>query len=146
MNWELYVAGYYAVRNFQIPRGNATNRIDRVFDIDRLPGFFRRNAHLYNEIALRYDNRPNWKQTSPGLRGEIYLAQKLGTENDSGNLLLSGLDLTAFIKVIHDRRFLVPRTVFSLLYQTDLDEPISFADYPRVLAFRGISAPRLITE
>ena len=84
------------------------------------------------------------KLTDPGLRAEVFAGQKLGTLNDSGNLLISGFDVTAFINVIHKGRFLIPRTVLTAIVQTDEDVRIAFVDYPRHPAFRGISSKALL--
>ncbi len=139
-DWELFFSTTFRQRRISDPgRGDASD-IGQVFDINQLSGFASSNRKIYNELALRYDNRENLRQALPGIRSETYVATSVGLGGDRSRLFQGGSDLTLFIPVIFERRLLVTRSVVNFLINLNDRQDIAFVDYPQTPAFRGISS------
>ena len=56
-DWQLNFSTLYSSRKIGLPATENAKRLDKVFDLERLPGYNRRSDYWYNELALLYDNR-----------------------------------------------------------------------------------------
>ncbi|MFQ5752472.1 MAG: hypothetical protein ACE5HI_10785, partial [bacterium] len=104
----------------------------------------KKGQQIYNEIAARYDTRKYRGQISPGVRVEGYAGLSIGVASDDRRFSRTGVDAALYIPVIKQTRLIVPRVIFDLVDNLNDAVPISFAEYPRQLAFRGISSTNLL--
>lgn len=143
-NWEFFLTTFYQKRTVNNPAKPHDYNIGKVFDLENLPGANIKSKKLYNEIAFRFDNRPNLSIISPGWRIEAYTGISTGFKNDNERLFRSGLDVAAFIPLVRENRLLVPRVTFNMVEDINGLDEIAFVEYPRHLTFRGINTKNLL--
>ena len=68
----------------------------------------------------------------------------MGIAGDHSHFLRTGVDAALYLPVIKQTRLIVPRIVFDMVDNLNDSVPISFAEYPRQPAFRGVSSTRLL--
>lgn len=137
-DWEFLFTSFFQRRNVHDAPADEPSRLSQVFDIDQLIGLETVQKQIYNEMSIRFDTREYQKRFSPGVHIEVYNGLALGVDQDESQYIRSGGDLTAFIPLIKDNRFLVPRLVFDHLENLKDDVPLAFTDYTRQPAFRAI--------
>ncbi len=147
-DWEFIYTGHYQKRRIASPAGDVSGNIDRVFDASALPGITAgeetEGRQFYSEFAVRCDTRESRGQISPGIRVEGYAGLSTGVDEDRSRFIRSGMDAALYIPVIQHNRVIVPRLMIDTVDNLREDIPLSFAEYPRQLAFRGASGTTLL--
>ncbi|MFQ5599946.1 MAG: hypothetical protein ACE5G2_05265 [Candidatus Krumholzibacteriia bacterium] len=142
-NIEIFFDSMYRRRKPTSPP-EGSDRLDAVFDVAGLPGAGSRDEQVYSEVSLRFQTRRYRGTPSPGLRVDGYAGVSHGVGEHKGRLLRSGGDLAVFFPVIKRNRLIVLRGTVDMVENLTDEVPISFADYPRHLTFRGVSSTRTI--
>lgn len=116
------------------------NSLNRVFDVDALPGGKGVLRDIYQEIAFRFDNTSG--QEGRGLAMELYggVADGLG---DGRQFLRYGIDTHAYIRMFRSH-YLVPRLVTNVVRNLASETPLAFTDYPRHPTFRAASDRKIV--
>lgn len=140
---ELFYTSYYQKRELG-NSGISSRSVEDVFDVNLIPGFGVEGKQLYNEAAVKYDTRKFNKSLSSGKMFGGYLGYSQGVGGEKSKFLRMGFDVAAFIPVIKDNRIIVPRLIVDKIENIDDGNPISFVEYPRQRAFRGVSTRKLI--
>ncbi len=140
---ELFYTSYYQNRELG-NSGIGGRSVKDVFDVTLIPGFGVEGKQLYNEVAVKYDTRKFKKSLSSGKMFGGYLGYSQGVGGDKSKFFRMGFDVAAFIPVIKDNRIIVPRLIVDRIENMDDGVPISFVEYPRQRAFRGVSTRKLI--
>ena len=65
-------------------------------------------------------------------------------DEDRTRFSRAGMDAALYIPVIRRNRVIVPRLMIDTVDNLEEDVPLSFAEYPRQLAFRGASGTTLL--
>lgn len=140
---ELFYTSFYQKREIgDSAIGSST--IEDVFDVALLPGVGVEGKQLYNEFSFKYDTREFKESISSGKMFGGYVGYSRGVWGDKSKFLRMGLDVVGFIPIIKKNRIIVPRLIVDKIDNLDDDIPISFAEYPRQRAFRGVSSRNLI--
>lgn len=146
--WQFFYTGFYQERRLNIPTGDSEANIDKVFDLEAVPGIQEGGTtagrQVYNEIAAAFDNRTVDRRTSPAIRLAGYSGISLGVGDDQGRFARAGIDVSLFFPIIKHNRVIFPRLVFDMIENLNDDVEISFADYPRQPTFRGVSTNKLL--
>lgn len=140
---ELFYTSFYQKRKIG-NSGISGLTIEDVFDVALLPGVGVEGKQIYNETAFKYDTREFKKSISSGKMLSGYLGYSQGVDGDKSKFIRMGFDVAAFIPVIKDNRIIVPRLIVDKIENLDDEVPISFTEYPRQRAFRGVSTRKLI--
>jgi|GEM_PF-4838248 len=135
-NWELFLNTSFLHREISDP-SDGDDAFSTIFDVSKLEGFDASNRKWYSELVLRMDTRPNLRRVLPGVRKEAYLGYSLGLDDDPGRIIRTGFDISAFLPVYANTRFLIPRLVLDATIPTN--DSLDFVDYARQPAFRGKS-------
>ena len=142
---EYFFTSFYQRRQIRTPATATAESIDRVFDVDSLPGFTESIKRWYSEVSVRYDSRQRLRRIDPGYRLEAYSGLALPSNDDENVLWRLGADVSAFIPILRDNRIIVPRVVFNMVEDIrDSNIDIPFTEYPRHPSFRGVSSKQLL--
>ena len=142
VNRELYYTVFYQRRDIRASEYGGQS-ISDVFDGSTIPGLNKTGRQFYNEFSFRFDSREYKKSVSKGRLFSAYAGMSKGISEDKSSFLRAGFDLAAFVPVIKDNRIIIPRVVVDAVSNLKDNIPISFTEYPRQRAFRGVSSRKL---
>lgn len=140
---ELFYTSFYQKRKIG-NSGISGGAVDQVFDVSLIPGVGVEGKQFYNETAIKYDTREIKNSIASGKMFGGYIGYSKGVDGDKSEFLRIGFDIAAFIPVLKDNRIIVPRLILDKIENLDDSVPISFTEYPRQRAFRGVSPRKLI--
>jgi hypothetical protein len=142
MGIELYYETNYRRRKVQ-DLAESDEALGHLFDLTSLPGLGTRKQ-WYNELSARYDTRRYRGVAGPGLTVAAYGGLSSGIGFDQSRFGRAGGELLLHLPVYRGNRLLVPKLSVDHVWNREPDVPLSFADYPRHLTFRGVSGRRTI--
>jgi hypothetical protein len=139
---ELYFETNYRRREIQdLPESDES--LGQLFDLTALPGLGTRKQ-WYNELSARYDTRRYRGVAGLGLTVAAYGGLSSGIGEDESRFGRGGGELLLHLPVYRSNRLLVPKLSLDHVWNRRPEVPLSFADYPRHLTFRGVSGRRTI--
>jgi hypothetical protein len=139
---ELYYETNYRRRSIQ-DLEDSDEALGQRFDLAALPGLGARKQ-WYNELSARYDTRRYRGVAGRGLTIAAHGGLSSGIGEDQSRFGRVGGELLLHLPVYRRNRLLVPKLSVDHVWNRQQDVPLSFADYPRHLTFRGVSGRRTI--
>jgi hypothetical protein len=139
---EVYYETSYRRRTIQdLPE--SAEGLGYLFDLTALPGLGG-GRQWYNELSARYDTRRYRGVAGPGLTVASYVGLSSGMGADQSRFGRAGGELLLPLPVFRSTRLLVPMLSVDHVWNREPGVPLSFADYPRHLTFRGVGGRRTI--
>lgn len=138
---ELLLSSSITLRHLQDTEDAGERRMERVFDLDRLPGGLGVRRITYNEAGLRLDTRQGRNGAYPGIQLETYVGHGLGIPPTETSFLRTGGRVATFFEVYKRSNILSPRLVLDTMRPLD-NATIPFNELTRQPDFRGFDSRR----
>ncbi len=120
--------------------GQGDNKFRTVVD-ESLPGAYEDQTNIYFEFDIRYDTRHERGALSPGIMGEGYFGFMPGFDLNQNSYIQVGTIAALYFPVVPEKWVISPSLHINAIRPFESNESqLSFLDYPRHPAFRGVTS------